>query len=574
MNKIFPGAVPAQSHNMCDSARLGQRFRVIPGRRGRAPGRRVEAMSVVPDSATVESANLADHVRRAAAGNPDRPALLHSDRVVRWRELDVAVDAVAARLRSLRLPAEAGYPARVAVALPNVPEFAAVFFGVLRAGLVAVPVNPEYTHRELAHVLDDCAAAALVATPDVVATAGAAAPRSTYPVASAADLDALARPDDRPARPGGAAPPATGGEDLAVLLYTAGTSGPPKGAMLPHRALIANHVQLAQLGVAGPDDTLLLALPLFHAYGLNAGLGALAYHGATGVLVDEFSAGGTRDLIARHQVTVVAGVPGMFAAWAAAGEAEPEAFRTALRSLRIAVSGAAPLPPAVADRFAAVSGVPVQIGYGLTETAPVLTTTLAGPTCKPGSIGRPLPGVGLRLVGVEAVEGPEEEEAEYGIELESPESPGTDPGEMEVRGPNLFLGYWPDGAGGPGPDGWWATGDVAYADEDGELFLVDRIGELILVSGFNVYPYEIEQVLVDHPGVAEAAVIGVPHEVTGQTVRAFVVPAPDVAATTADLAAHCATQLARFKCPTSIEIVPELPHSAAGKVRKSVLRKW
>ena len=517
----------------------------------------------------MEFANLADFVRRAAAADPDRAALHYAPaggagRTISWRELDAGVDAVARGLTALDLPG-GGHPARVAVALPNVPEFASVLFGVLRAGLVAVPVNPGYTGREVSHVLSDSGAHVLVATGEVVTAAGGAAPVHTFPVAGPDDLAALTGPV--PDGPAGAAPvpgdagggPA--GERLAMLLYTSGTSGAPKGAMLPHRALIANHVQLAELQIAGPDDTVLLALPLFHAYGLNIGLGTVAYHGATGVLVDDFSPRATLELIERHRVTVLIGVPDMFAAWAAAGD---DAGR-ALRSVRVAVSGAAPLPRQVAERFAATTGIEVQVGYGLTETAPVLTSTLAGPALKPGSIGRPVPGVELRLVGDVVAD---EEEDELSVELGTP---GTDPGEIEVRGANVFTGYWPDGAGGPDRDGWWATGDVAYADADGDLFLVDRIGELILVSGFNVYPHEVELVLAAHPAVAEAAVIGVPHELTGQAVQAFVVPAAGAAPTQAELAAHCTANLARFKCPSSIVFIAELPHSPTGKVRKTLL---
>src|SRR6185312_15465315 len=210
------------------------------------------------------------------------------------------------------------------------------------------------------------------------------------------------------------------------------------------------------------------------------------------------------------------------------------------------------------------------------ETAPVLTSTLVGPVVKPGSIGRPLPGLQLRLVGAtgedlwrdgQAV--PDDDPDELDI---SDVAPGTDPGEIVVRGPNLFSGYWPDGADGPAADGWWATGDVAYADEDGDLFLVDRLGELILVSGFNVYPQEVEQVLAGHPDVVEAAVLGMPNEQIGQTVKAFVVRTEGSSLTAADLIAYAERKLARFKCPTEVEFVASLPHSATGKVRKAALR--
>jgi len=215
----------------------------------------------------------------------------------------------------------------------------------------------------------------------------------------------------------------------------------------------------------------------------------------------------------------------------------------------------------------------------LTETAPVVATTLASPTPKDGSVGRPIPGVQVKLVGPDGTELAQVTAGGLiGVDLDDFDddaagSPGTDPGEIVVRGANLFSGYWPDGRDGPDADGWWATGDVAYADEDGDLFLVDRLGELILVNGFNVYPHEVELVLSGVPGVAEAAVVGVPSEATGEAVKAYVVTFPGAELTTEELLAHCGRNLARFKMPTAIEFVPELPHSATGKVRKARLRE-
>jgi long-chain acyl-CoA synthetase len=225
------------------------------------------------------------------------------------------------------------------------------------------------------------------------------------------------------------------------------------------------------------------------------------------------------------------------------------------------------LTPATARRFLDATGHPVFEGYGLTETAPVLTSALVSPVPKSGSIGRAIPGVSLRLVNAS---GDEIVVTDDDFDDDAPGSPGTDPGEIVARGDNLFSGYWPDGRDGPDRDGWWATGDVAYADGDGDLFLVDRLRELILVSGFNVYPYEVEQVLMAHPSVREAAVLGVPHPFTGQTVKAFVVSSGSVS--TEELVAYCERNLARFKCPTAIEFVDALPHSATGKVRKAALR--
>ncbi|MFI7303280.1 AMP-binding protein [Micromonospora aurantiaca] len=528
--------------------------------------------TAVPDSATVQDAaessapNLADRLRHAALERGDRAALHWRDRTLTWSELDDAVTATARALLADTPPADGtGHPPRVAVAFGNTPDFVVTYLAALRAGLVAVPVNPTLTARELRHVLADSGAAVLIGAPEVTGRVDPA----ELPALRAVHTAPPVAGDHGPARF-----PARSGDDLAVLLYTSGTEGRPKGAMLPHRALAANHDQVDRIEppVVGPDDVVLLALPLFHAYGLNSALGAVVRHGATGVLVDEPGPAGALDDIARHRVTVLVGVPSMFLTWAEA-ERDPAA---ALASVRVAVCGAAPLPLAAGARFTELTGHPVHVGYGLTETAPVLTSTLVGGEPKPGSIGRPLPGVGLRLVGSDGTElwrdgvpadAPDEDEMDL-----SDEATGTDPGQIVVRGENLFAGYWPDGRGGPDPDGWWATGDVAYADGDGDLFLVDRLGELILVNGFNVYPHEVELVLRAHPGVAESAVLGVPHPRTGETVRAYVVRAAGPPVTADDLLAHCARNLARFKCPTAVEFVDSLPYSAIGKVRKTELR--
>lgn len=451
--------------------------------------------------------NLATLLREQAARQPTGAALRTREQSWTWADLDVLVDRAATALL-------ASGDTKIAFALPNTIDFVVTLLGAFRAGILAVPINPGLTPREIDHVLSDSGARLLTSFDFRPATV---------------DL------------------PSVSDDQVALLLYTSGTEGVPKGAMLTHRALIANHQQLASIAppIMSGDDVVLLALPLFHAYGLNSGLGAVLWYGACGVLEPEFDSVGTAGLIALHKVTVAIGVPPMYQAFSALPNAG-----SLLASLRLAVCGAAALDAEVADRFQAATGKQVHIGYGLTETAPVLTSTLASPSIKPGSIGRAIPGVSLKLVN------------EYGDLSEQ------DPGEIVVRGDNLFSGYWPDGHGGPGPDGWWPTRDVAYADADGDLFIVDRIGELILVSGFNVYPAEVEQVLTAHPDVAEAAVVGVPHPTTGQAVHAYVVST----AAADELAVHCRANLARFKCPASFEFVPELPHSATGKVRKKLLR--
>lgn len=520
----------------------------------------------MPDSAVMQERagadvhTVADLVHRAAERDPDHLALVHDGSRLTWAELDERVDRAAAALRGLGL--DSGD--RVVLQLGNTPDFPVVYAGALRAGLVAVPANTGYTGRELAHLVSD-AGARVLATSSVQVISAADELRAETPALEHMVVAAPSGPDGTVPLPGllaGATPdpaarhrPASA-EELAVLLYTSGTSGRPRGAMLSHRALLANLEQCDAIrpAVVTPADVLLLAIPLFHAYGLNPGLGMLAWAGATGVLVDSFDAAGSLELMARHRVTNVPAVPAMYVQWA-----DQPGLADGFASVRVALSGAAPLPPAVLARFAG-AGVTVWEGYGLTETAPVLTSTLMGGTAKPGSVGRPLPGVELRLA------------ADDDDEDDDPDTDG-DPGEIQVRGPNLFSGYWPDGAEGPDAEGWWSTGDVAYADDDGDLHLVDRRKDLILVSGFNVYPAEVEAVLTGHPDVLETAVLGRPDPSRGdETVLAYVVPRPGATLTEADLLDWAARSLARFKLPASVVFVADLPHSATGKVSKGSLR--
>jgi long-chain acyl-CoA synthetase len=470
--------------------------------------------------------NVADLVRCAARRSPDKPALLSEAKQLSWRDLDQTVDRVAAGLlgRGLR----AGD--RVALVLGNSVEFVAAYFGVLRAGLVAVPVNPGYPAEEKRHQLEDSGAALAIG-----ASAGA--------VASVEQV----------LGPPGEVEAGSGGEDLALLMYTSGTSGRPRGAMLSHRALLANLEQMSQVEptVLGSEDVVLLALPLSHIYGLHGALGAVAFHGATGILLERFDPVETLAEIRKRRVTAVLGAPTMFLAWSALPDVD-----AAFAGVRVAVSGVAPLPEPVHRTLLAETGRHVFEGYGLTETASVVATTLVGRVAKPGSIGQPIPGVALRLVD------------EQGAEVEE-----GDPGQVLVRGANLFAGYWPDASGGPGADGWWATGDVAYADEDGDMFLVARVRELIVVSGFSVYPREVEDVLATHPDIAEVAVIGAPDPVTGEAVQALVQPRAGARLSAAEVISHAAHSLARFKCPVSVQFVDELPHSATGKVAKGRLRE-
>src|SRR3569623_909102 len=358
--------------------------------------------------------NVAGLVREAATTAPDKAALVAGSSAVTWAELDRDVDRCAAGL----LAAGHTTGSRVGLLLPNSVAFAVAYFGILRAGLVAVPLNTGYTSIELGYQVSD-ANVAIVVTDAERAAVLRDAGDVTAIVVDTADggwEQLLAAGDGVEV-----AEPPPGGEDLAVLLYTSGPSGRPRGAMRSHRALLANLEQMASIDppVVAPDDRVLLVLPLFHVYGLNAGLGMVAKTGATGVLAERFDPVETLAVVREQQVSGIVGAPPMYVAWSMLPD-----LGDSLSTVRVALSGAAPLPPAVLSAVLESSGHHIFEGYGLTETAPVLTTTLCSQVAKPGSVGRPVPGVELKLL-VEIDEDDDEYEAD-------------DPGEVVVRGTNLF----------------------------------------------------------------------------------------------------------------------------------------
>jgi long-chain acyl-CoA synthetase len=505
--------------------------------------------------------NIARTLADRAAAAPDRVAVRLGARSVTYGELDARVDAAA------RLLQDAGLQAgdRLALVVGNRVTAVVALYAGLRAGLVVVPVGTALTSSEIGQELTDCRARAIVIGRAYVG--GLEALRGTLPDLEhvwVADTDADVDPDSgmrgwsaAVADVGDARPheAAVDEDDLALLAYTSGTTGSPKGAMLTHGQLLANQAQLRDSGMAVRDtDVVLLALPLFHIYGLNVGLGATLSGGGTLELVERFEPASTLQLIADRGVTVVVGAPPMYVAWLNT----PGAGEVDLSTVRLATSGAAPLPPAVLARCADELGLDVREGYGLTEAAPVVTTSAGLPAAVPGSVGPPLAGVELRIVedGGEPVE-------------------DGDPGRVQVRGPNVFSGYWErptDSAEVLLPGGWLDTGDIGYLDHDGNLHLVDRVRDLVIVNGFNVYPVEVERVLATHPAVAQAAVIGVPHPYTGEALKAFVVLREGAEATADELIAHSATLLARFKRPESVEFVDDLPTLPTGKVRRRLLR--
>lgn len=476
--------------------------------------------------------NLASVLLRTAAAAPDAVALVDGSRSVSFAELEAAAAGRATALAAAGL----GPGDRVALVLGNDVDFVVTYLGALWAGAVAVPLNPAAPAPELARRLG-------VVRPTLVVTGGAAeVPPGGWSVVPVEHL-----------QPADGAPPAEAERDdaePAVLLFTSGVAGAPRAAMLTHGCLGANIGQvLDHPGLAvSASDTGIAFLPFFHVFGLNVALGVALAAGARTVLPGPFDPVAGAAMIRDHGVTLVAGVPTMFAAWCdAPSEAVPaDAFAT----VRLAISGAAELPAPVAQAFRARFGIPVHQGYGLTEASPVVSTT-AGDQPRPGSVGRPLAGVEVRIVD------------RSGTEAE----PG-DPGEIQVRGPNVFAGYWedPEATDRVLVDGWLHTGDVGLYDPDGELHLVDRAKDLVIVSGFNVYPAEVEEVLLAHPDVADAAVAGVRSTRTGEAVAALVVPRADRSPDPEALRRFVAERLARYKVPERVRIVERLPRNEAGKL--------
>lgn len=437
---------------------------------------------------------------------------------------------------------------RVALVITNSIEFVSSYFGVLRAGLVAVPINTTYTPYEISYLLEQSGAALVLSdrsSEDAVQQATDDLPIIVVGSAAWRSLTIGSTP-----------PPeyVVGANDLAVLMFTSGTSGRPKGAMLTHQSLLSNLDQLSSVPdpqVMRGDDVVLVLLPLFHIYALNAVLGMLARTGAAAVLAGKFDPKDALRLVRRWGVTVVASAPPVYQAWA-----RLPGLADALSDVRLMVSGAAPLTPEVFAAFTTAAESPLWEGYGMTEASPVVTSTVVTGVARAGSVGQPLPGVEIKLCD------------EGGDEVED-----GDLGEIYIRGANLFSGYWPDGADGADESGWWATGDVGYFDQNSELRLVDRRNDLIIVSGFNVYPREVEEVLGKLPEVREVAVVGESHPTTGQTVKALIVVRPGMELEPDAVIAAARTKLARFKCPTIVDFVDELPHSGTGKVSKGRLRE-
>src|SRR6516225_1994524 len=478
--------------------------------------------------------NLAVLLEDSARTVPDRDAVACGPARLTYAELDAAASRVAAGLAARGI----GPGDQVALSCPNLPYFPIAYYGILKAGATVVPLNVLLTEREIAYHLADSAAKAYFCfegTAELpLGEAGLAAHQRTPscehfvlltadPAATSPSAEAETLAEFVHRQPATFLSAPTAETDTAVILYTSGTTGQPKGAELTHSNMVQNALLANRLFGLHPHDVHLITLPLFHSFGQTVQLNAGFATGATVVLLPRFDAGQALALMEREQVTFFAGVPTMYHALLHCADT-PDIDAIADR-LRVAVSGGAALPAELMRRFEERFGVPILEGYGLSETSPIATFNRVDRPRRPGSIGLPVWGVEVRITGDDGSEA----------------KPG-EPGEIEIRGHNVMKGYFrrPEAtAAAVDAQGWFRTGDIGVRDADGYLYVVDRKKDMIIRGGFNVYPRELEEVLLTHPEVSLVAVVGVPHDAYGEEVKAFVVRGPGAAVSEAELVSWC-----------------------------------
>jgi len=504
------------------------------------------------------SFNLAIILRESANAHPDKPLIHINDLTFSYAQVDELSGRLATSLLGLGL--ERGD--KVAVQLPNLPQFLFTYFGILKAGLVMVPLNPLLKAPEVAYHLSDSDAKVLVTfemfaeeafkgaqTVEGVTTYVVNMPGNDQRPEGTKHYDELYFADDtRDILPMGA-------DDTAVLLYTSGTTGKPKGAELTHFQLYMNCTVAGQLFEFQEDDIGVGVLPLFHVFGLSSVLNVSVRYGGTVVLIPRFELEPVIEAIEKHRCTIFSGVPTMYF-----GLLAMDLSGRDLSSLRVGVSGGAAIPGEVIRAVEEkLPGMVILEGYGLSESASTTTFNVNAEQRKVLSIGKPIWGVEVRVVD------------ENEIELE----PGEENvGEIVIRGHNIMKGYYknPEATAEAFKGGWFHTGDLAYKDKDGYLFIVDRKKDLIIRGGYNVYPREVEEVLYAHPAIAEAAVIGKPDDKLGEEVVAVVTMKSGASVTPEEVIAYCKEQMAAYKYPREVRIVDALPMGPTGKILKKELR--
>ncbi len=487
--------------------------------------------------------NLASILTVSAEREPQRPAIRLGDARLAYADLDQR----SARLATLLQQRGIGQGDRIGVMLPNVPEFPVAYFGVLRAGGIVVPMNVLLKRREIAFYLEDSGAKLLLAwhgfageAQEGAADAGAELV-TVEPEGFAATLEGLA-----PA-PGVAD---TDEDDVAVILYTSGTTGKPKGAELTHANLSRNaEISSRTTCEVGAGDVVLGALPLFHSFGQTVGMNASLRVGACLTLVPKFDPGEALETMQRDRVTHFYGVPTMFGALLH----HPQRERFDTSALRTCITGGASMPVEVLRGFEEAFGCVVLEGYGLSETSPVASSNHPDMERKPGSIGTPIEGVEMRVV----------DEDDHPV-------PQGEVGEIVIRGHNVMKGYWqrPDATAEAMRGGWFHSGDLARTDEEGYFYIVDRKKDLIIRGGYNVYPREVEEVLYEHPKIREAAVVGVPHDEWGEEIGAAIVLHEGEELSPEEVSAFVKERIAAYKYPRVVWFLDELPKGPTGKILK------
>jgi long-chain acyl-CoA synthetase len=499
--------------------------------------------------------NLAGILTDTAARVPDRTVLKLDDTRITYALLDAMSAKVAGVLRDRGIaPGE-----RVALIMPNIPQMAFVYYGVLRYGAVVVPMNPLLKAREVAYHLSDSGSRLVFAWEGILAEALGGAEEAggvpVIPVDSGAFMQLLAETDPAPGLAG------VDGEDVAVILYTSGTTGRPKGAALTHNNLRSNADISRNLLHTLESDVIFGGLPFFHVFGQTSALNSAVMVGASISLLPRFDAGKALEIIERDGVTIFEGVPTMYVGMLR----HPDLASTDVSTLRGAITGGSAMPLEVLHEFERVFGTQLLEGYGLSETSPVVSFNLPGPDRMAGSIGKPVEGMEVRIV-----------------DPEGNEMPVGDVGELAVRGTGVMKGYWnnPEATQAAIPDGWFRSGDLARADEAGNLYIVDRKKDVILRGGYNVYPREVEEVLYEHPAVAEAAVIGVPDELHGEEIVAVVglkediLPGDDAGRESLlrEIRDFAKDRLAAYKYPRRVVLTDALPKGPTGKILKREIR--
>ncbi|GAY08206.1 long-chain fatty acid--CoA ligase [Pseudonocardia sp. N23] len=483
--------------------------------------------------------NLAENLVATAAAHPDRTSIRLDDVELSYADLHAAAARVAGMLTAQGIsPGD-----RVGIVLPNLPAFPILFHGALLAGATVVPMNPLLKAREVAYYLRDSGMSIVFGWD----SGGDAVTSAAEAVGIPAVLVGPMGPDTGDAPP---APDAVDRDDsdTAVILYTSGTTGQPKGAELTHANLRTNTATTASSVLSlGTDDVIMGCLPLFHVFGLTCGLNAAVSVGATLTLIPRFDPAKALAVVARDKVTVFEGVPTMYAAMLH----HPDADGADMSTLRTCASGGSAMPVEIMRAFEEKFGCMVLEGYGLSETSPVASFNQPHRDRKPGSIGFEIPGCEMRVVA--------DDGADVGVDT---------PGEIIIRGENVMKGYWgrPDATAEAIPDGWFRSGDIATKDADGYYFIVDRKKDLIIRGGYNVYPREVEEALYEHPAVAEAAVVGIPHPEWGEEIGAAVALKAGEKADPDELRDFVKERLAAYKYPRQVWIVDALPKGPTGKI--------